>query len=143
MIGIDSTFLVDLYWNDSPRHESAVNLFNKVASEPQTKLYVYFNCFNDFLHIITDENRFDNAMSMKDAFAIIEEWANLENVIFLYPDDFSFMRSKIWLSFYKLGRNRINDANMAACYAQNSISKIITAKPEDFEVFEIFTPISY
>ena len=61
----------------------------------------------------------------------------------IYPDDFSFMRSKIWLSFYKLGRNRINDANMAACYAQNSISKIITAKPEDFEVFEIFTPISY
>lgn len=33
MIGLDTTFLIDLYWKDSPRHESAVKLFKELSDE--------------------------------------------------------------------------------------------------------------
>lgn len=44
---------------------------------------------------------------------------------------------------HNLGRKRINDTTMAAVYAQNGVSKIITANPGDFEVLNTFDVIGY
>lgn len=142
MIGIDTTFLIDLYWTDSPRHKNAVALFEKISASDE-KFLLYYNCFNEFIHVITDAKRFENAFSMKDALEIVDLWSNLEEVTIVYPDDMSFGRAKTWISIYNLGRNRLNDTNMAACYAQNGASKIITANPKDFEIFEVFDVVDY
>lgn len=155
MIALDTTFLIDLYWTDSPRHQKAVELFNKFSSEADdenssvldgdksVRLMIYYNCFNEFVHVITDSRRFDNAFSMEEALDIVDQWSNLEGVKIVYPSEQSFTRAKIWLSIFKLGRNRLNDTNMAACYAQECASTIVTANPKDFEVFEVFELLDY
>lgn len=147
MIGLDTTFLIDLYWQDSPRHEKAVSLFNKISDDEgeycNQEILVYYNCFNEFIHVLTDSKRFNNALTMKSALEIAEQWRNLERVRIVYPDENSYVRSLTWLSVYELGRNRLNDTNMAACYAVNGASEIVTANPKDFEILEVLKCIDY
>lgn len=142
MISLDTTFLIDLYWLDSPRHQKAVDCY-KILSNLNEEIIIYYNCFNEFIHVITDTKRFSNALSMDGALEITETWCNLENITVVYPFETSFAMAKAWLSIYKLGRNRLNDTNMAACYAQSGASRIVTANPKDFEIFQVLEPVDY
>lgn len=142
MIGLDSCFLIDLYWEDSPRHDAVLKKFNDIAASGQD-VCVYYNCFNEFIHVITDKKRFENAFSMEEALSVVDEWRDLENVKILFPDEQSFGRTVAWLSVYKLGRNRLNDTNMAASYVHSGVSSVITANPKDFEIFSELKIIGY
>jgi len=138
MIGIDTCFLIDLYWEDSPRNKNARELFSKIANNESVKLAVYYNCFNEFLHVITDSKRFENPLSVSEAISVIDYWCDIDRVTVLYPDDTSFKRTLAWMNRYQLGRNRVNDTQMASCYLTSGVSTIITANPKDFEIFESF-----
>lgn len=138
MIGIDTCFLIDLYWQDSPRNKNARALFSKIASDESVKLAVYYNCFNEFLYVITDSKRFENPLSVSEAIAVIDYWCDIDRVTVLYPDDTSFKRTLAWMNRYQLGRDRVNDTQMASCYLTSGVSSIITANPKDFEIFESF-----
>ena len=72
MIGLDSCFLIDLYWQDSPRNKSARSLYQQLENDNSTKLAIYHNCFNEFLHVITDSKRFENPFSIKEAIDVID-----------------------------------------------------------------------
>ncbi len=145
MIGLDTSFLIDLYWLDSPRHMGAVNLFNSLSDERyiNEQICIYYNCFNEFLHVITDSRRFDSAISIEKALDIVEQWRMIDRVKIVFPTEMSFCRTLTWLSVYKLGRKRLNDTNMAACYAALGVSSIITANPHDFEILKVFNTINY
>ncbi len=143
MIGIDTCFLIDLYWQDSPRNKNARALYSKIANDETTQLAVYFNCFNEFLHVITDPKRFSNPFSIKEAINVIDFWCDIDRVKVLYPDDTVFKRTITWMNMYNLGRNRINDTQMASCYFSNNITSIITANPKDFEIFQSFALEDY
>lgn len=143
MIGIDTCFLIDLYWQDSPRNKNARALYSKIANDETTQLAVYFNCFNEFLHVITDSKRFSNPFSIKEAINVIDFWCDIDRVKVLYPDDTVFKRTITWMNMYNLGRNRINATQMASCYLSNNITSIITANPKDFEIFQSFALEDY
>lgn len=138
MIGLDTCFLIDLYWKDSPRNKNARELYSQIARDESIKIAVYFNCFNEFLHVITDARRFENPFSIKEAISVIDFWCDLDRVTVLYPDETTFKRTLAWMNMHNLGRNRINDTQMASCYLTNSVSSIITANPGDFEIFDCF-----
>ncbi len=138
MIGLDTCFLIDLYWQDSPRNQNAKVQYTKLANDENEKIAIYYNCFNEFLHVITDSKRFENPFSIKEAISVVDSWCDIDRLSVLYPDDTSFKRSLAWMNMYNLGRNRINDTQMASCYLTNGVSSIITANPKDFEIFESF-----
>ena len=52
MIGIDSCFLIDLYWQDSPRNKNARALYSEIANDENIQIGIFHNCFNEFLHVI-------------------------------------------------------------------------------------------
>lgn len=143
MTGIDACFLIDLYWEDSPRHADAVKTLRAFSHNPTDELLVYHNVFNEFVHTITDTRRFENALSMKDALDIVDLWCDMEQVRVVYPSDSSFKRAVTWHKLYGLGRKRLNDTAMAACYAVEGASSILTANPKVFEIFETFRLINY
>ncbi len=143
MTGLDTCFLIDLYWQNSPRNQRARALYKKLANDETEKIAIYYNCFNEFLHVITDAKRFENPFSREEAIEVIDFWCDIDRVTVLYPDDTSFKRTLAWMNMYKLGRNRINDTQMASCYLTNGISSIITANPKDFEIFESFQIKNY
>lgn len=142
MTGIDSCFLIDLYWKDSPRHAGALALYESLASGDEQVL-IYHNVFNEFIHVITDARRFACPFTMREALDITDGWSHLERVTVVYPDDMSFGRETLWLSQFSLGRNRLNDTAMAACYIQNGASRIITANGSDFAQFAGLEVLGY
>lgn len=137
MIGIDTCFLVDLDVETSPRHYGAVALFKKWLSTKKD-IYVFYNVFLEYQHIVTDSKRFETPLSMEQAIERTWFWIEQERIKVIYPDDSSFKRAQIWLSQHNLGRKRLIDTHMAACYASNGIDEIWTANPKDFEIFETF-----
>ena len=143
MTGIDTTFLIDLEIKESPRHERAVEIFNKWREEKNSFLVIYSNVFNEFLHVITDAKRFVNPVPMETAIERCWYWIDHQRVKVVYPSDDSLKRQLLWMSMYELGRKRINDTTMAAVYAQEGVSKIITANPTDFEILKTFEIVGY
>lgn len=143
MTGIDTTFLIDLEIKESPRHERAVEIFNKWREEKNSFLVIYSNVFNEFLHVITDAKRFVNPVPMEIAIERCWYWIDHQRVKVVYSSDDSLKRQLLWMSMHELGRKRINDTTMAAVYAQEGVSKIITANPADFEILKTFEVIEY
>ncbi|MBS7293803.1 MAG: PIN domain-containing protein [Treponema sp.] len=143
MTGIDTTFLIDLEIKESPRHERAVEIFNKWREEKNSFLVIYSNVFNEFLHVITDAKRFVNPVPMETAIERCWYWIDHQRVKVVYSSDDSLKRLLLWMSMHELGRKRINDTTMAAVYAQEGVSKIITANPADFEILKTFEVIGY
>lgn len=143
MLGIDTCFLVDLDVTSSPRHSGAVSLFNKWKTEykksgSKNQLAIYYNVFLEYQHIVTDNKRFTSPLTMEQAIERIWFWTDLDCVNVLYPDDDSFKRAQMWLSMYKLGRKRLIDTHMAACYAENGVTTLWTNNRDDFKIFEVF-----
>lgn len=143
MTGIDTSFLIDLEIKESPRHERAVEIFNKWREEKNSFLVIYSNVFNEFLHVITDAKRFVNPVPMETAIERCWYWIDHQRVKVVYSSDDSLKRQLLWMSMHELGRKRINDTTMAAVYAQEGVSKIITANPADFEILKTFEVIGY
>lgn len=143
MIGIDTTFLIDLEILESPRHEKAMKIFQDWLKNENSVLAIYSNVFNEFIHVITDSKRFINPVSMQTAIERCWFWIDNQRVKVVYSDDDSLKRQLLWMSMFQLGRKRINDTTMAAAYAQSGVSKIITANPADFEIFKTFEIVSY
>ena len=143
MIGVDTTFLIDLEIADSPRHEAAVKLFNKWLGEKHTVLAIYNQSFLEFQHVISDSKRFNSPLTMEEAIERSWFWINQERIKIIYPTESSLKRALLWANMYKLGRKRIQDTNMAAAFAEAGVSELWTANPADFEILETFDLVDY
>lgn len=143
MIGIDTTFLIDLEIEDSPRHEGAVKLFEKWRNEKNSVLVIFYQSFLEFQHVITDSKRFVSPLTIQQSIERTWFWIDQERIKVIYPDETSFKRVLLWSNMYKLGRKRIQDTHLAAAFAEAGVTEIWTANPSDFEIFEAFDLINY
>jgi len=136
--GIDTSWLVDLEVVESPRHAGALALFHEWRLERTSILAVYHQVFPEFQHVVTDGRRFAKPLSIEAAIERTWFWAEQERVRVVYPDEVSFKRGQLWLSAWRLGRSRLIDTHMAAAYAEAGVSRLLTANPHDFEIFDVF-----
>lgn len=143
MIGIDTTFLIDLEIMDSPRHEAALRLFKKWMGQKHSVLAIFNQSFLEFQHVITDSRRFNSPLTMEQAIERTWFWLEQERIKIIYPTENSLKRALLWSNMYKLGRKRIQDTHMAAAFAEAGVSELWTANPSDFEIFETFDLIDY
>ena len=143
MIGIDTTFLIDLEISDSPRHQGALKLFNKWQKEKHSVLAIYNHTFLEFQHVVTDSKRFNSPLTMEEAVERTWFWIDQERIKIITPTETSLKRALLWSSMYKLGRKRIQDTHMAAAFAEAGVSELWTANPSDFEIFETFELVNY
>ena len=143
MIGIDTTFLIDLEITDSPRHEGALKLFNKWQLEKHSVLAIYSHSFLEFEHVITDSKRFNAPLTTEQAIERIWFWLDRERIKIIFPTEVSLKRALLWSNMFKLGRKRIQDTHMAAAFAEAGVSELWTANPTDFEIFETFDLVDY
>ena len=143
MIGIDTTFLIDLEITDSPRHEAALKLFEKWQAEKHSVLAIYNQSFLEFQHVVTDSKRYNSPLTMEQAIERSWFWIDQERVKVIYPTENSLKRALLWGSMFKLGRKRIQDTHMAAAFAEAGVSELWTANPSDFEILEVFDLVNY
>lgn len=143
MIGIDTTFLIDLEITDSPRHKAALKLFEKWQAEKHSILAIYNQSFLEFQHVVTDSRRFNSPLTMEQAIERSWFWIDQERVKVIYPTEDSLKRALLWSSMFKLERKRIQDTHMAAAFAEAGVSELWTADPSDFEILEVFDLVKY
>ncbi|MBP5451225.1 MAG: hypothetical protein J6Y16_03210 [Treponema sp.] len=143
MIGIDTTFLIDLEITDSSRHKAALKLFEKWQAEKHSVLAIYNQSFLEFQHVVTDSRRFISPLTMEQAIERSWFWIDQERVKIIYPTENSLKRALLWGSMFKLGRKRIQDTHMAAAFAEAGVSELWTANPSDFEILEVFDLVKY
>lgn len=143
MTGVDTTWLIDLEITDSPRHEGALQLFEKWRSQKNSMLAIYYQSFLEFQHVVTDSKRFNSPLTMEQALERCWFWIDQERIKIIYPGETSLKRSQLWMSMYKLGRKRIQGTHMAAAFLESCVTQIFTANPADFEIFEAFDLVNY
>jgi len=138
LTGIDTTWLVDLEVKESPRHKGARRLFESWRSERNSVLCVYYHVFLEFLHVVTDPARFERPLSIEQAIERVWFWTGQNRIRVVYPADLSVKRCLMWLTAYRLGRKRLLDTQMAAVYAEEGVTALWTANPDDFALFGVF-----
>ena len=142
MIGVDTSWLVDLEVPDSPRHEGAVKLFEQ-WKQKHSSLVIFYLSFLEFQHLITDNRRFNKPLTMEQALERSWYWIDQDRIKVVYPTETTFKRAQLWMAMYRLGRKRIYDTQLAAAFAEAGVTEIYTANPSDFEIFDAFDLIDY
>jgi predicted nucleic acid-binding protein len=138
MIGLDTTVLISHELEEHPAH-SRVRSYIQASAWNGEKFALSPQVLHEFLHVVTDGKRFQTPLTISDALARSRFWENASEIVMVYPDRTSSEVFNDWMSRYQLGRKRILDISLAACYYTNGIRKIATANPSDFTCFEVFT----
>ena len=142
MIGVDTTWLVDLEIPYSIRHEGAVQLFEQ-WKKTHSSLVIFYLSFLEFQHLVTDNRRFNSPLTMAQALDRSWYWIDHDRIKVVYPTESAFKRAQLWMAMYRLGRKRIYDTQLAAAFAEAGVTQIYTANPADFEIFEAFDLVDY
>lgn len=137
MIGIDTTFLVQLEIRESLFHEKAKKLLNDLRNR-QAILCITPQVLSEFLHIVTDGRRFEIPLSMEEAVERAEFWWQAYEVRRIFPNAYAMTLLLDWMKKYNLGRKRILDTQLAATFYANEIERVMTTNADDFKVFGCF-----
>jgi predicted nucleic acid-binding protein len=133
-IGMDTPFLIAHTVLEHPEHERAKACFLRLLDSG----IVFALCptvIDEFLHVITDPNRFEFPLPMDRAIRLVLNWINSEETVLVFPTLESQRRHLEWMVEHRLGRKRINDTRIASIYYTEGITRLLTANTRDYSVF--------
>jgi predicted nucleic acid-binding protein len=85
MIGVDTTFLVQLEVQEAPAHHAAHDLLRREVLEPQVPLALAPQVLAEFIHVVTDPRRFKQPLPIEDALAKARFWWEAAEVRHVLP----------------------------------------------------------
>jgi predicted nucleic acid-binding protein len=136
MIGVDTTFLVQLEIAELPDHSRAHAWLRTVVLEGGEDLALVPQVLAEFIHIVTDPRRFEAPLSMDQAIAKARFWWSAMEVRHVYPSWDGTVLSLDWLTKHGLGRKRLLDTQLAATLYAAGVRRIVTSNARDFSLFE-------
>ncbi len=142
MIGLDTTFLIQLEIVEVAEHQRAVDLLEREILSPGVMAGIAPLVIAEFLHIATDAKRFQRPLSMELAIERARFWWNAKEVSRIYPTADSVNLSLNWMLRYRLGRKRVLDTQLAATYVTAGITSIITSNEREFAIYPGLTVVS-
>lgn len=134
MIGVDTTFLVQLEIRELDAHEAAASLLTRQLRSAG-RFALTAQVIHEFLHIVTDGKRFREPLAMPTAIAKAQHWWNATEVTVVHPVAATMDLFFEWMGQYSLGRKRILDTYLAATYVSGGVTTIVTSNARDFGVF--------
>ena len=140
--GIDTTFLIQVEVACHPAHASSKALLDAMLSRGDS-LALSHQVLPEFIHIVTDQRRFSEPLSMPRALKRAEAWWHAKEVLPLVTHEDAPRLFLNWMEQHTLGRNRLLDTMLAATYFCHGVRAIVTSNARDFAVFgcfEVFTP---
>ena len=142
MIGVDTTFLVQLELVELPAHQAAHALLQREILQPKAALLLAPQVLAEFIHVVSDPRRFQKPLAASEAVAKARFWWNAAEVQHVFPTDASTALFLDWMQRFQLGRKRILDTQLAAVFWTAGVRKIFTANPADFQIFgfQLLTP---
>jgi predicted nucleic acid-binding protein len=135
--GLDTSFLVALEVASHPERSAARRTLDRIL-DAGDGLALAPQALAEFVHVITDGRRFERPLEMAGALRRVEAWWYAEEVVLALPNEHTTPRFMAWMRDHRLGRKRLLDTLLAATYASNEISSILTTNARDFAVFGVF-----
>ena len=141
MIGIDADFYIAYELATHPKHAAARPVLDGLIDSGET-IAVCTQVIAEFLHVVTDANRFTTPLSMAEAVARTRQLFSAHEVTLLSPDLAAMNLCLRWMDEFQLGRKRVLDTMLAATLLTKGVTKIATMNDKDFRVFRKFDFIS-
>ena len=141
MVGLDTTFLVQVEVREAESHASALEVLRRDIVGRRREAGLAPQVLAEFVHVVTDARRFERPLSMAQALAKASFWWNAAEVERIVPDDQAVRRFLVWMREHGLGRKRLLDTLLAATYYESGIARIVTSNARDYRVFGVFDPI--
>ena len=135
--GLDTSFIVPVEVREHPGHKACRAWLDRAIADGAT-FALAPQVLTEFLHVVTDPNRFDRPLTMDAACRRAEAWWNASEVRPIYPGPDSTRICLEWLRRHRLGRKRLLDTMLASTYYSGGISEILTADASGFAVFGVF-----
>jgi predicted nucleic acid-binding protein len=136
-VGIDTPFLVAHTVLEHPDHKRATACCSRLLDRGNV-LALCPTVIDEFLHVVTDPNRFESPLSMDRAIRLVWTWVNSQETMLAHPTGESQHRQLEWMVEHRLGRKRINDTRIASIYFTEGITCLLTANVRDYSVFGVF-----
>jgi|GEM_PF-137330 len=137
LVGIDTPFLVAHTVLEHPEHSKAVSYCEQLLNEDKL-LAICPTIIDEFLHVVTDAQRFEHPLPMPRAIRIAQTWMQSQETTYLLPTEDSNRLHLDWMLQHRLGRKRINDTRIASIYYQHGVRTILTSNVRDFSVLDAF-----
>ena len=138
MIGIDTTFLVQVEIRETDGHRAALAVLRREIVGRDRIAALAPQVLSEFVHVVTDPRRFQRPLSMAQALAKAGFWWNATEVERIVPDDQVVSQFLAWMHEHHLGRKRLLDTLLAATYHRSGITRIATSNARDYRVFGVF-----
>ena len=141
MVGLDTTFLVQLEVQEADAHAAALAVLRRDILGRDREAALAPQVLAEFVHVVTDPRRFERPLSMVQALAKASFWWNATEVERIFPNDQVVRRFLAWMREHSLGRKRLLDTLLAATYYESGITRVVTSNARDYRVFGVFDPI--
>ena len=138
MIGIDTTFLIQLEIRESESHAAALEVLRDRILGRDREAALAPQVLTEFVHVATDPRRFKRPLSVDLAIGKAGFWWNAREVARVSPDEESVAQFLAWMRGHGLGRKRLLDTLLAATYYGRGITTIATSNARDYRKFGVF-----
>lgn len=135
--GLDTTFLVQVAVAMHPGHGAARSLLDRLLLRGDT-FALAPQVLGEFLHVITDEKRFEQPLAPQRALDRALAWWNATEVVQVFPGAEATRLFFMWMKQHRLGRKRILDTQLAATYYHAGVRSILSTNARDYRVFDCF-----
>src|SRR5437899_791333 len=128
MTGLDCNILVQLAVADHPANaQTIVAVQTEIQNQGGLALPTFVVA--EFLHVVTDDRRFDPPFTMTEALDWMEEFLGNASVHLLEPNAESLRRTLLWMRQFNLGRKRILDTHLVAVLHAAGVRRLLTSNP--------------
>ena len=138
MMGIDTTFLVQLEIQEAAAHPAALAMLRREILGRDREAALAPQVLSEFIHVVTDPRRFERPLSMAQALAKANCWWNAREMERVFPQEQTVGQFLTWMGEHRLGRKRLLDTLLAATYYDNGVTRIVTSNARDYQVFGVF-----
>jgi predicted nucleic acid-binding protein len=135
--GFDTTFLVAAEVVGHSNHAASRSRLSALRSAGDD-FAIAPQVLAEFVHVVTDPNRFSSPLSMDAALSRAETWWSSGEVRQVVPNAVTMVEFFAWMREHRLGRKRILDTLLAATYKAAGIASVLTINAGDFAVLGYF-----
>jgi predicted nucleic acid-binding protein len=137
IVGLDTTFLVQIEIKESREHAAAWAWLRKTVDQGH-RLALAPQILTEFVHVVTDSARFKDPLTMDQALKRAESWWLGAEVVHAHADERAVRLFGLWMKKHQLGRKRLLDTMLAATYYAHDVVDIVTTNVRDYSTFGVF-----
>jgi predicted nucleic acid-binding protein len=123
--GLDTSFLLAVEIVEHAHHADALRLLTELLAQGD-RMAIAPQVLAEFVHVVTDERRFQQPFPMETALNKSEHWWNAAEADQVLPTDVAIALFHTWML----------DTLLAATYRAADVTSLLTLNATDFTVFD-------